>query len=100
VFVRPNVYEPGRANIIVYNWSRQGSVSVNVANVLQVGDRYEVRNVQDLFGSPLASGTFGGGTITLPMTPVSPPVPVGFVSSPSPTTGPDFNVFLLTKVTN
>jgi len=98
VFVRPNAYEPGRAAVIIYNWSRQASVSVDLSSVLGVGRRYEVRNVQDLFGAPLVSGTFGGGTISFPMAGITPPTPVGLTSSPAPVTGPDFNVFLVTTL--
>src|SRR5438094_139790 len=98
VFVRPNAYEPGRANVIIYNWSRQASVSVDLSSVLSVGRRYEVRNVQDLFGAPLVSGTFGGGTISFPMAGITPPTPVGLTSCPAPVTGPDFNVFLVTTL--
>ena len=98
VFVRPNAYEPGRAAVIIYNWSRQASVSVDLSSVLSVGRRYEVRNVQDLFGAPLVSGTFGGGTISFPMAGITPPTPVGLTSSPAPVTGPDFNVFLVTTL--
>ncbi len=98
VFVRPNAYEPGRANVIIYNWSRQAAVSVDLSSVLSVGRRYEVRNVQDLFGAPVASGTFGGGTLSFPMAGITPPTPIGLTSSPSPVTGPDFNVFLVTTL--
>jgi uncharacterized protein YjdB len=97
VFVRPNRYEPGRANVIVYNPSGQGSVTVDLSAVVPPGVRYEVRNVQDLFGAPVASGT-GGGAISLPMSGVRPPTPVGMSSSPAPTTGPYFNVFVVTIV--
>ncbi len=96
VVVRPNRYERGRANIVVYNWDRAGSVSVDLSGVLQVGDRYEVRNVQSFFGAPVVSGTYSGGPITLPMTAVAPPTPVGgFAYGPVPATGPEFNVFVV-----
>ena len=97
VFVRPNVYEPGRANIVIYNWSQVATVPVDVSKVLRPGDRYAVRNVQALFGAPVASGTYAGGTIALPMAGVKPPVPIGVASSPAPVTGPAFDVFLLTR---
>ena len=96
VFVRPNAYEAGRANIIVYNWGQQGSVSVPAPASLAIGARYEIRNVQDLFGAAVASGTFGGGSITVPIVGVQPPVPVGMSSSPAPATGTAFNVYVLT----
>jgi uncharacterized protein YjdB len=97
VFVRPNAYEPGRANIIVYNPSGQGSVTVDLSGVVPAGARYEVRNVQDLFGAPVASGTYGG-PISIPMGGVRAPTPVGLSSSPAPTTGPYFDVFIVTIV--
>jgi len=36
VFVRPNRYESGRANIVVYNWDNSPKVSVDVHSVLDV----------------------------------------------------------------
>ena len=98
VVVRPNVYEPGRANVIVYNWGQQGSVSVDASRFLPVGARYEIRNVQNLFGAPAASGTYGGGSITLPLAGVQPPVPVGMSTSRAPSTGTAFNVYVVTMV--
>jgi hypothetical protein len=99
VFVRPNVYEPGRANIIVYNWGRLPAAVVDVSKVLRVGDRYDVRSVQDLFGTPVASGRYGGGSISIAMTAVRPPAPIGLATSRAPVTGPAFDVFLLTRAT-
>jgi Right handed beta helix region len=97
VFVRPNKYEPGRANIIVYNWDLRDTMDVDVSKVLTVGSRYEVRNVQDYFGAPVVSGTYNGTPIHLPMIGIQPPVPVGgWVTAPS-VTGPEFNVFILTR---
>src|SRR2546421_1552237 len=97
VFVRPNAYERGRANIVVYNWNGQNTVSANLGGVLNSGDHYEVHNVQNLFGAPVASGTFSGGSVSIPMTGVTPPVPVGLGSSPAPRTGPYFDVFIVTR---
>lgn len=95
VFVRPNKYEQGRALVVVYNWGSQSSVDVNLAGVLRSGQQYEVRNVQDLFGPPVASGTFNGSTISLAMSGVSPPVPIGR-STPTPAkTGPNFDTFVV-----
>lgn len=96
VFVRPNAYEPGRAFVVVFNWASNGSVSADVSSVLQSGDAYEVRNVQDLFGAPAVTGTYRGGSISIPIAAVSPPAPVG-ISSLAPTTGPAFNVYLVAR---
>jgi parallel beta-helix repeat protein len=97
IFVRPNRYEPGRANIVVYNWEHQAVVSVDVAGVLRPGDRYEVRNVQALFGQPVASGLYQGKPIAIPMEGVTPPIPIGRVLRQPPRTGPAFDVFVLTS---
>ncbi len=97
IFVLPNQYEPGRGTIVVYNWGGLGTVPVNPVGVLQSGDAYEVRNVQALLGSPVASGTYASGTINVPMAGVSPPAPVGTTPNTAPMTGPQFNVFILTR---
>ena len=98
VVVRPNAYEPGRANIIVYNWPQQGTVSVDVSGILYVGDRYVVQNAQDFYGSPVAGGIYTGGPLQLPMVGATPPMPLGTTpAQPAPVTGPTFNVFVLMK---
>jgi hypothetical protein len=85
VFVRPNRYEAGRAHIIVYNWSKMPFVQLGLQNIVPPGARYEVRNAQNYFGAPVASGVSRGGylPLLLPMT-----------SSP---TGPEFGVFVVTS---
>ena len=95
VFVRPNLYEPGRATVVVYNWSGQGGVAVDLTGVLPVGASYEVRNAQDFFGPPVASGAYAGGSLTLPMGGVTPPTPIGGSPTPAPRTGPAFDVFVV-----
>src|SRR6185369_13567891 len=88
VIVRPNLYEQGRAYVTVINWGKDRAASVDVAGVLAAGDRYEVRNVQDLFGAPVTSGTVSGSQISVPLRGVAAPPPVGRATSPAPKTGP------------
>jgi len=96
IVVRPNRYEPGRANIIVYNWAQQSTVDVDVSGILDVGDRYVVKNVQDFYGTPVAGGFYTGRPVQLPMVGVTPPIPLGTTTAqPPPVTGPTFNVFVL-----
>jgi hypothetical protein len=97
VFLRPNRYEPGRAHLIIYNWSRQSAVPVDLSGTVRVGDHYEVRNVQDFFGAPVLSGTYSGGPVDVPMTGVTPVAPIGGSPTPPPQTGPDFGVFVVTS---
>lgn len=98
VFIRPNRYEAGRANIIIYNWTRQATVSVDVSSVLQSGDHYELRNVQNFFGAPVAAGTYSGGSINVSMSGVNPPALIGRTIGSPPRTAPDFDAFVLLKL--
>jgi uncharacterized protein YjdB len=97
VFVRPNLYEPGRATVVIYNWSRQASVSVDLSAVVPAGWLYEIRNVQQIFGAPVASGTYGGGALSFPMAGVTAQAPIGGSPNAPLVTGPDFNVFVVTS---
>ena len=98
IVVRPNDYEPGRANIIVYNWAQQSTISVDVSGVLHMGDRYVVQNAQDFYGPPVASGVYTGGPLQLPMVRFTPPSPIGVdTAGPAPVTGPTFNVLVLMR---
>jgi hypothetical protein len=94
IFIRPNQYEPGRANIIVYNWTRQDRVPVDLGSVLKSGDPYVVQNVQDYLGEPVLSGIYDGKPLSLPMTGLRVAVPVGRSTAPR-STGPDFAVFVV-----
>ncbi len=97
VFVRPNRYEPGRANVIVYNWSHAASIDFDPSSALAVGARYEIRDVQDFFGAPVTTGTYTGGNIALPMSDRAPAQPVGIPGGieASEHSEPDFGVFVL-----
>jgi hypothetical protein len=97
IALRPNQYEPGRANIIVYDWGLQGAVGVDVSGILVPGDHYVVQHAQDFYGAPIASGVYTGGLLQLPMVSITPPTPLGTSTAPAPVTGPTFNVFVLMK---
>ena len=93
VFVRPNAYESGRANITIYNWDLKSTVSVDASAVLSSGQGYEVRNAADFFGAPVLTGTYDGSPLVLPMSGLSVATPIGVLAPPP--TGPEFNVFIL-----
>ena len=96
VFVKKNDYEGGRGTVVVYNFGHQSSVTVDISGLgLWNGARYEVRNVQDFYGTPVVSGTYNGGTITLPMTGVPAPTPIGRATGQAPRTGPNFDTFVI-----
>lgn len=93
VFVRPNAYEAGRGNIYVYNWTGSATQAVDLSGVVSPGAAYVVRNAQNYFGPPVATGTYSGGTVTLPMTGLARATPAGWGSPPS--WSDDFQAFVV-----
>ena len=67
IIIRPNKYEKGRGNIVIYNWKKADSVLVNLSSVLKMGDTYEIKDVQHLSGLPVTKGTFKGEMVSIPM---------------------------------
>lgn len=97
VVILPNTYEAGRAFIVVYNFALQAAVDVDLSGVLHSGGRFEIRNVQDVYGAPVVTGTYAGGAVSIPMKGVDPPLPLGRPTRDAPKTGPRFDVFLVTS---
>ena len=108
IFVYPNAYERGRANIVIYNWEYTSSISIDALQMdeigLQNGDKYEIRNAQNFFGTPVvAEATYNGGSITVPILNDSDPaLPFdgngGYYKQNMPNTAPRFNVYVIRKL--
>jgi len=94
VFVRPNKYEPGRANIIVYNWDEQKTVDVDLSNVLMPGQKYRIVGAQNFFGQPVTEGKYDGKPVPVPMQPAQIVQPVGMPDLKLPPLQPKFGVFV------
>ena len=95
-FVRPNQYEPGRANIVIYNWPLSSSVSVDLSKSgISVGDKYQIRDAENWYNGPVVSGTYTGSPVSIPMTGLPVVQPVGSVPYPPSHTAPQFGVFVL-----
>jgi hypothetical protein len=97
-FVRPNRYEPGRANIVIYNWDRSPVVPVDVSAVLRPGAAYELRDAENFFGAPVLQGIYKGAPLPVPMTGLTAAQPNGAVPRPAVHTAPDFGAFVLRTV--
>jgi hypothetical protein len=98
VFVRANKYETGRANVTVYNWAKASTVSVNLSTSgLVSGDAFEIRDAQNYFGNPVATGTYTGAAVTVPMTGLSIAAPKGSGLVYPTHTAPEFNAFVVLK---
>jgi hypothetical protein len=99
VVVRPNIYEIGKANIIVYGISEPTSINVNLATTgLTDNQAYTIKNAFDFFGDDVATGVYDAGstTISLPLngaaTDVAEPTGLGYTPA---TTVPLFGVFVV-----
>tara|TARA_R110002073_G_scaffold148228_1_gene301230 strand:+ start:2240 stop:7267 length:5028 start_codon:yes stop_codon:yes gene_type:complete len=77
VDVRPNQYEPGRGNAVVYNWDRLDQVELDLSEVVQVGAAFEIYDVLDLKGDPVVSGVYDGNPVSVAMVDRVSPVPIG-----------------------
>lgn len=93
VFVRHNNFPPRVATIIVYNWDLLKEIEVDLNAELHVGDAYEIRRVDDYFGTPVLNGTYDGRALKLPMMNLKTASPVG---APAPdSTAPEFAAFIV-----
>lgn len=66
-FIRPNKYDPRRANLIVINWDHTNSVDVDLGAFLKVGDTFRILDSLDFYGKPYVEGKYTGGLVSLAM---------------------------------
>ena len=98
ITVRRNQYEAGRGHIVAYNWLRANSISVDLSPLqLAIGDQFEIRDAQNYFGQPVATGTYSGQPIIIPMTGLSFALPLGDVPVMPAHTAPEFGVFVVMR---
>jgi len=99
VFVRPNLYEPGRAHVAVYNWEMNSSVAVDLTGVLSPGDAFRVIDVQNYFGDPVVEGVYDGRPVAFPMNLVNVASLQGSLDGVQNThTSPEFGAFVVEKI--
>ncbi len=91
--VRPNAYEANRANIYVYNWENLTSVDVDLSSAVAVGTAINIMNAQDYYAEPVYSGTYAGGTVSLPMDGLTAAAGIGYTARGP--TGRPFNAFIV-----
>ncbi|MEQ1747372.1 MAG: T9SS type A sorting domain-containing protein [Saprospiraceae bacterium] len=101
VFVRPNIYEPGRAHVVAYNWLKLPTVNADLTNAgLAAGDMFDIFDVQNFFGPVVVSGAFdpANPTVSLPTNLTAVTGVIGEkVPRPAVHTDNVFNVFLVKK---
>jgi hypothetical protein len=98
VLVRPNRYEPGRAHVVIYNWSRRPAVSIDLSSVLSDGETFELLDVQNQEAPPVASGVYQATEpLTVRINDLKAAPAIGDVSVPPRHTAPEFAVLLLRR---
>lgn len=97
-FLRPNQYDPAKAYLVVYNWDHWDEVALDLSGwVLQPGEQYELRNVQNYFNET-ATGIYSGEPVPIPMKTWTAALPVGQENAKVTSTFPEFGVFVLTRM--
>jgi len=99
IFVRRNLYDAKRANVIVYNWEQLPNVSIDVSGILNSGDTYELHNVLDYFGDVI-TGTYTNGSLSIPMTGHTVAYPHGYGLLLGQNTFPEFGSFVLVNTSS
>ena len=100
VYVFPNQYEANRAYIAIHNWQGLSSVAVDLSSAVANGTAINIWNAQDYLGTLVYSGTYGGGTVSIPMTGMTVGTPVGLgvpgnYQVAVTSTGPEFGEFIV-----
>jgi hypothetical protein len=63
----PNRYDPSRAHLVIYNWSKAPTVEVDAGAFAQDGDTLELFDPKNPFGPPVTTATRRNGTIRVPL---------------------------------
>ncbi|MCA1624001.1 MAG: hypothetical protein LC778_09415, partial [Acidobacteria bacterium] len=107
IYIRPNAYTQGRANITIFNFSLAATANINLSTTgLTNGQQYQIKDAQNFFGPAIYTGTYSTTSPTINVTlpgAGSPVTPLGGANDPAnngyiilPThTSVEFNVFVL-----
>lgn len=97
IFVTRHIYDTNKAFVTVYNFLDRDRVTLDVTGVFPNVSGWEIYDTQNPLGSPIASGTGGASTISLPMTNTAFATIYGPVRAPVPA-GPRFGAFLFKQL--
>lgn len=100
--VQNNQFEPGRAHVVVYNWTKQNIVQVDLSSVLKAGADYKVYDVSNLKAGPILTGKYQGGSVGISMQLTQVELPYGNLPNDGRFvhTAPDFGVFLIVSTSS
>jgi hypothetical protein len=100
--LRKNVYDPGRAHLVVLNWDRSSSIGVDLSPLVSSGSKFQVWDAVNFAYGPILSDTYSGGLYQIPLNASK------GIERPNQTdsnrdalmhTLPEFGVFVITTVT-
>ena len=95
VVIHPFTYEKG-AHIAVLNTAGLTSKAIDFSGFLSNGDKYTVVDAQNYYGTPLATGTYSGGTVSIPLDGrAGLPATIGNDLRQMQHTSSEFNVFVV-----
>jgi len=98
VFVRPNKYERGRCNVAVFNYVNAASAQADISGsgIVQ-GEQYDVLFAGNPLASPVASGTYNGNPISLPLVGLQMATLIGSNPIPPTNPAPTFAAFIVKR---
>ncbi len=90
-----DAYDPKLGHVLVYNWENLTTVNVDLSSIVPSGTAIDIRNAQDRFNDAqiVYSGTYNGGTVSLPMTGLTAAAGIGYTADGP--TGQGFNAFVV-----
>ena len=65
-FVLLNAYEPGRAHVVIYNWSGEKEATVEMGKTLAEGQAFVLHDPKKMYGEPIHQGTVRDGKARIP----------------------------------
>ncbi len=95
VSVWANKYEKGRANVVVYNYLESDYQKIDVSHVLEKGSEYYIYDVQNIFDSPILTGTYNGSLLDIPMNLTKCQQPNSNIDTNLKHTSKEFGAFLI-----
>jgi hypothetical protein len=94
-FIRRNKYDSSSYYVTVLNHSKAASFSLPLTNGSLAGKYYTVVDAQNYFGLPVASGTYNGSSILLPMNLATVSAPTGTVVTQPKHTSAAMGTFII-----
>jgi hypothetical protein len=100
VYISPNQYQKDRGHVVVYNWQKLATVQVDLSTVLQTNSTFAIYDIENIKGQPIATGTYTGQKINIPMNTTAITLPNGDVPNKPTHTGVEFGAFVVVGQTS